>query len=312
MPQCPNCANNLKDEYGMQTCKKCSNVVLIDFDGNAQLGEDPEIIARRNEGSGSKGPANELIRTLLNDSTESNRYISNENTQLKAALVRAVEAHLPEESSPVSSGDDSMLAAWSSGASQNAQNPSAEQSPSYGSEAEFSDKGSSEAYSADESLNSGSSMRQASEAEPNAANSQEQWSQNEEPSPASSAEPEVNLFDMADSPANAPVPAFGPGDDPLNLNSFSNSEESQARDGLYHFRLILEGIDSKEMKELIREALQDSRFAWDVERLMTSLKKGRLVIDRMAPVKASVLVQRCKGLPIQIRWEQFSVAEGES
>ena len=101
-------------------------------------------------------------------------------------------------------------------------------------------------------------------------------------------------------------------DDPLGLNEFANSEISQAKDGFLMFRVHISGIDSKEIRESIREAIVDQRFAWDPERIMASISKGALKVDRLSPIKASILVSRLKRLPVQIRWEQYAITQSES
>ncbi|RYZ71914.1 MAG: hypothetical protein EOP05_11565 [Proteobacteria bacterium] len=119
---------------------------------------------------------------------------------------------------------------------------------------------------------------------------------------------------FASSPATSPESArqpmdFGPASDPLNLNEFANSEVSSGRDGPLLFRVILQGIDTKEIREIIREVLNDDRFRLDSVAIMARVSKGKLVIDGLSPVKASILVTRIKKLPVTIRWEQYAITE---
>jgi hypothetical protein len=108
---------------------------------------------------------------------------------------------------------------------------------------------------------------------------------------------------------DGPPPDLGPAGDPLGINAYANSEFSQGKDGLLLFRLLISGIDSKEIKESIREAIEDSRFAWDPPKIMASISKGTLVIERLSPVKAAILINRIKRLPIAIRWEQYAITQ---
>ena len=124
-------------------------------------------------------------------------------------------------------------------------------------------------------------------------------------SPSEPAEPAYE-FGSSD-----PAPqAFGPASDPLNLNEFANSEVSSAKDGPLLFRILISGIDTKEIRESIREVLQDSRFAWDSNEIFSKVSKGHLAINDLSPVKASILVTRIKRLPVQIRWEQYAITQG--
>jgi hypothetical protein len=120
----------------------------------------------------------------------------------------------------------------------------------------------------------------------------------------------------ASSPVSEPEPisrapqAFGPANDPLNLNDFANSEVSSAKDGPLLFRVLISGIDTKEIRESIREVLQDPRFAWDSNGIFSKVSKGHLAINDLSPVKASILITRIKRLPVQIRWEQYAITQG--
>jgi hypothetical protein len=42
---------------------------------------------------------------------------------------------------------------------------------------------------------------------------------------------------------------------------------------------------------------------------MSRVSKGTLVIDGLSPVKATVLVNRLKRLPVLIAWEQYAVTQ---
>lgn len=126
------------------------------------------------------------------------------------------------------------------------------------------------------------------------------------PAPPAPAEDEPELG------IEPPVPDFGPADDPLGINEYANSEISQAKDGLLVFRVFLSGIDTKEIRESIREAISDSRFGWDVPEILGQIEKGRLSIENVSPVKASILINRMKKLPIRIRWEQYAITQAEN
>jgi hypothetical protein len=106
--------------------------------------------------------------------------------------------------------------------------------------------------------------------------------------------------------------AFGPANDPLNLNDFANSEVSSAKDGPLLFRVLISGIDTKEIRESIREVLEDPRFAWDSNEIFSKVSKGHLAINDLSPVKASILVTRIKRLPVRVRWEQYAITQGQA
>jgi hypothetical protein len=132
-------------------------------------------------------------------------------------------------------------------------------------------------------------------------------------SPPEGASPEFSMDGVLgyseSEPENAPIPDLGPADDPLGINAYANSEFSQGKDGLLRFRVLISGIDSKEIRESIREAIEDSRFAWDPAKVMASISKGTLVIESLSPVKAAILINRIKRSPIVIRWEQYAITQ---
>lgn len=92
--------------------------------------------------------------------------------------------------------------------------------------------------------------------------------------------------------------------DLTEISSFGNSEASLGKDGPYIYDVLLWNIDSKEIRENLREALQDKRFSWDSDRIMSSIKQGAVRIRQVNAVKAAVLINRIKNLPLGISWEQ--------
>ena len=99
--------------------------------------------------------------------------------------------------------------------------------------------------------------------------------------------------------------------DSLDISKYANSEISQAKDGPLVMNVLISGIDSKEMRQSIREAIEDSRFGWDAQKLMLRINNGQLKISGLSPVKASILISRIKRLPIEIRWEQNAITQME-
>lgn len=99
--------------------------------------------------------------------------------------------------------------------------------------------------------------------------------------------------------------------DPLGISAYANSELSSAKNGPLVVTVIISGIDTKDLRTEIRQAIQDSRFGWDAGAVMASIKGGTLVLPRISPVKASIVINRIKNLAVQIRWEQNAITELE-
>lgn len=83
---------------------------------------------------------------------------------------------------------------------------------------------------------------------------------------------------------------------------YGNSTPDQGH--ALQYTLIIERIDSKETRQSLFEILSDIRLGLSVRDLQAKLSKGRLEIDQLNPVRASVIVARLRELPIQVRWKQ--------
>jgi hypothetical protein len=103
-------------------------------------------------------------------------------------------------------------------------------------------------------------------------------------------------------------PAFE-GENFSDVVKFGNDEVSQAAQGPLLFRLRILGIDTSETRKSLRQCLDDERFLWDTEQLMRSIDRGVLLIDRVNPVKATVLVERLKDLSVEVEWEQYAISQ---
>lgn len=99
--------------------------------------------------------------------------------------------------------------------------------------------------------------------------------------------------------------------DPLGISAYADSELSSAKNGPLVVTVIISGIDTKDLRSEIRQAIQDSRFGWDAGAVMASIKGGTLVLSQISPVKASIVINRIKNLAVQIRWEQNAITELE-
>lgn len=97
--------------------------------------------------------------------------------------------------------------------------------------------------------------------------------------------------------------------DPLGISAYANSEVSSGKDGPFVLTVFVSGIDTKDLREDIRKAIQDSRFGWDDRALMSGIHNGILKIENINPIKASIVINRLKSLPVQIRWEQNAITE---
>lgn len=104
-----------------------------------------------------------------------------------------------------------------------------------------------------------------------------------------------------------PVLPLGPAEDPLGIKDFANSSDSAANEGLLRYNVSIQGIDTKEIRDSIREVIADPRLVLPYERLMHEMRQGELKIGGLSPIKASVIVSRCRRFGVKIKWEQYAI-----
>lgn len=98
-------------------------------------------------------------------------------------------------------------------------------------------------------------------------------------------------------------------EDLQEISDFANSEESNINQGKLFYKVMISGIDSSDIRLNVEESLRDRRLRVDVQELMSNIRDGVLVISKVNPVKASLIVNRLKTLPVQIKWEQYDITE---
>jgi hypothetical protein len=85
------------------------------------------------------------------------------------------------------------------------------------------------------------------------------------------------------------------------ISDYANTDSQLA--GL-SYDLVVTGIDTQETKALFREAIEDSKFAWDSFEIVKSIKNGRVEISKLSPAKAFLLAKRIQFLDIEKTWKQ--------
>jgi len=135
---------------------------------------------------------------------------------------------------------------------------------------------------------------------------QEAWMQDQEPDLQEDLQ-QVHDVVYEDPDEIAPEPEPEPESKPVNpgdlseVSDFANSDQAF---GPLSYSVIIENIDTKEIRTQLLEALGDSKFAWDPKELLKKVKLGKLTLEDLNPVKASVLVQRLQEVPVKVSWVQ--------
>lgn len=92
--------------------------------------------------------------------------------------------------------------------------------------------------------------------------------------------------------------------DPLDLQRFDESGGSEISDGELLYDIILQGLDSAELKKDIFAALMDKRFALSAEEMRRGLKSGILTLSSVNPVRAMLIVLKMQEFDVTIEWRQ--------
>lgn len=99
-----------------------------------------------------------------------------------------------------------------------------------------------------------------------------------------------------------PMPSLAAETSPLSdIADFGNADLGQAA---FNYTITISGIDSGALRNQIQEAISDAKFGWNVIQIMAQIKGGVLTIRSVNAVKASILIQRVKYLPVKISWRQ--------
>ncbi len=153
-------------------------------------------------------------------------------------------------------------------------------------------------------------------------NTSPSFSQSQSHSPPSPPEFEAELnlgADLESMPSEAasllpqtlePTPAAASrlaSPDMSDVVEFGNSTLSQGREGSLRFHVSILGIDTGEVRKQIIDILADTRFLWDAQSLMSKMRNGRIDIRDLTAVKASLLVQRLRTVPVEVFWEQYVI-----
>jgi hypothetical protein len=103
------------------------------------------------------------------------------------------------------------------------------------------------------------------------------------------------------------APATSVMTDPFDSGSLSEVSEfgNSNRDfGALSYTVLIEHIDTSEIRKKLSDALSDSKFQWDVTELLQRIEMGKLELTELNPAKASILVRRLQEVPVTVSWNQ--------
>ena len=143
---------------------------------------------------------------------------------------------------------------------------------------------------------------------------------------ASSLEPQIDSVDMVDfdnkldeqfvsqaEDSGLQTPQAEP--DEIKSNSFtdiakeiSDFGNTEVQLGSLNYDLKITGLDTQETMLLFKEAIEDSKFGWDANELLRTIKNGQIKLERLSPVKAYILAKRLQFLDIEKHWKQNAMS----
>ena len=105
-------------------------------------------------------------------------------------------------------------------------------------------------------------------------------------------------------PLSEPAPASVPFTEDLGLAEVAEFGNADVSAGPLAYTVVVSGIELAQTFGELRDAITDSRFSWDADKMMKSIQSGRLEVTGLSATKAAILVHRLKYLPVEISWTQ--------
>lgn len=288
---CPNCQTEVEvteQHYGaLFTCPSCQAVYFINFDGKPEFG-DVEVPADLNFG----GPTNETpespeVAPLTEVAAPAQDYNStdlNNGSGFEASLEPLV--------------DSVDMVAFDNKLDDQFNNLDNSLNNDFNTPMDNSYESPIGNMNADEQQPAAEEIQQATEPK-----------NTEQPMPdVDFTNPDANPFEVM---AATPEPTAKPVAKAKQSNSFSDAAKEISAYGNaevqlagLNYDLKIVGLDTQETMKLFKEAVEDSKFGWDVNELMKTVKNGEIEFSRLSPVKAYILAKRIQFLDIEKHWKQ--------
>lgn len=313
MSMCPLCHAPVKDDFGLLECAGCGAQLLVHMDGRVEYqGAKESSQLRESESQAAREmpaePAEPMREFDLDFGlAESSDPADSEPTQMRTTLLPdAAEDLVP----PVKTGvgftlpEDDLYDANQdytndvniSGGQEPPPLPNPDPEPETMPESEYHAEPEKEFLgAADPDPQDDKTVAMAAPATDAApAPADDMFADFDAPSP-----PTENVYSSA-APSS---PNLG------DVANFGNSEMSGGREGPLRYNLFIEGIDTVDVREAFREAITDRKLMWDTDQILRAVRNGCVNIPNVAPTKAYILITRLRGMPVQVRWEQYAISQ---
>lgn len=70
------------------------------------------------------------------------------------------------------------------------------------------------------------------------------------------------------------------------------------------FQVTIEGLDILQNINELKEVFADAKLQMNFQELRQKITNGKLLIEKIQPAKAAILVQRLRALDLKMHWEQ--------
>ena len=100
------------------------------------------------------------------------------------------------------------------------------------------------------------------------------------------------------------------GEDFSDVEKFGNTPAPTGK-GAFYYDVTINEIDSEDLRNQVEEVLEDEALKLSPKQFLFSAQEGSLVIKKISPVQAHVIVKSLLGLSLKISWEQHLIADAE-
>lgn len=85
------------------------------------------------------------------------------------------------------------------------------------------------------------------------------------------------------------------------ITDYANQEEVVSS---ISYDVVISGLDTKEVMQAFKDAIEDSKFGWLTQDILSQIKNGQSTLKNLNPIQAFVLANRIQYLDLDIEWKQ--------
>ena len=98
------------------------------------------------------------------------------------------------------------------------------------------------------------------------------------------------------------------GEDFADVKQFGNTPAPSDK-GAFYYDVTVNDIDSADLRDQVEEVLEDEALKLTPDQVYFSKSDARLVINKISPVQAHIIVKSLLGLSLTISWDQHLIAD---